>query len=223
MDIAYLWDMASAMVVLGGTVLATLLRSGLRDLGRTLAAVGALARPEFDMLKARSAIAGQVRAIRTDGIRLAEPAQCDDAETAEAADALAHRGTLQAAMEAHDRHTAVRKRRRQAALSTLTQMGDLAPVFGLAGTLLALARLPAEGLMAEDLLGAVSTAVLSTLYGLLLAHLLILPLARRIERRGEEEERARDEMFNWLQNQLRDVEPKGFSPRLHAVGPEEAA
>ena len=83
--------------------------------------------------------------------------------------------------------------------------------------------MPGDGLLAEDLLGAVSTAVLSTLYGLLVAHLLILPLARRIERRGEEEERARAEMFIWLKEQLRDVGPQPVVKRLHAVGPEEAA
>lgn len=225
MDWSNLWDPVSALVVLGGTVLATMLRSGWRDLGATMAAIGALMRPPFDMLKTRSSLAGQVRTIRRDGYRVAEPAHSDDAETAEAADALAHRGSLQAAIKAHERHAAKRDRRRASALATLMQMGELAPVFGLAGTLLALAQLPSDAMLAEDLLGAVSTAVLSTLYGLLLAHLIVMPIARKIERRGEDEERAREEIFTWLHDQLHEDRPpaKGHAPRLHAVSPDHAA
>ncbi len=223
MEWTYLWDTTSACVVLGGTLLATVLRSGVSDLGQTLAALASLAHPPFDMLKARSEIAGQVRAIRRDGIRLAEPAHPSDAEMAETADALAYRGSLAAAMEAHDRHASKRDRRRVAALATLMQMGELAPVFGLAGTLLALAQLPGGEVMARDLLGAVSIAVLSTLYGLLLAHLVIMPLARKIERRGEAEERAREELLQWLHDQLHRDGPRGKGSKLHSVGPEAAA
>lgn len=219
-DPGNLWDMASAIVVLGGTLLATVLRSGLRDLWQTMLAIAGLLRPPFDLLKTRGEIAAQVRSIQEDGFRRAKPAHSEDEETAEAADALAYRGDVQAAIAAHDRHAEKRDRQRVAALATLMQMGELAPVFGLAGTLLALAQLPHEGMLAEDLLGAVSTAVLSTLYGLLLAHLIVLPLARKIERRGEREEADREALFQWLREQLRGT---GAARRLRSVDPEQAA
>ena len=216
-----LWDPASAAIVLGGTLLATLLRAGFTDLRATLAAIAALTRKPFNLLLVRSEIAGQVRTICRDGIRRAEPAHVSDAETNEAADALAHRGDLQAALDTHERHACAREKTRRGALATLLQMAELAPIFGLAGTLFALARLPAEGLVTADLLASVSTAVLSTLYGLLLAHLAVLPLARKIERRGEAEEADREELFNWLRAQLAQSAP--LASRLHSVEPDAAA
>ncbi len=56
------------------------------------------------------------------------------------------------------------------AVRTLAQAAELAPVFGLAGTLISLSQLPAEGLARGALGGAISMAVLTTLYGLLLAN-----------------------------------------------------
>lgn len=217
MDIWHFWDGVGVAIVLGGTLLATFLRSGARDCGLTFRALASLLRPPFDMLEARSQIAAQVRRIGREGIRRVDPVPCRDPELADASDALALRGDVAAAMAAHDRHARQRDRARMAALSTLMQMAELAPVFGLAGTLLALARLPAEGLAADALLGAVSTAVLSTLYGLLLAHLLVMPLARMIERRGETDEAAREELMDWLRLQ---VEGRA---RLHSVDPDRAA
>ena len=51
-------------------------------------------------------------------------------------------------------------------------------------------------------MSAISTAVLSTLYGALLAHLLCYPLASAIERRGLEEERAREALADWFAEQV---------------------
>lgn len=218
-DWSNLWDPTSAAIVLGGTLLATLLRAGFQDAGATLRTIAGLLRKPFDLLAVRSELAGQVRAIRRDGIRRAEPADISDTEISEAADALAHRGDLQAALDTHTRHARRRDKVRLAALATLMQMAELAPIFGLAGTLFALAQLPAEGLVAGDLLASISTAVLSTLYGLLLAHLAVMPLARKIERRGETEEADRDALFTWLRAQLQQHKP---TP-LRTVGPDPAA
>ncbi|MFX8660903.1 MotA/TolQ/ExbB proton channel family protein, partial [Acinetobacter baumannii] len=77
------------------------------------------------------------------------------------------------------------------AARTLTTAAELAPVFGLAGTLISLSQLQAQGLARSQFMGAISLAVVTTLYGLLLANLLFAPLARAVERRNEREEAAR--------------------------------
>jgi chemotaxis protein MotA len=71
-------------------------------------------------------------------------------------------------------------------------------VFGLAGTLVSLSQLPADGLARGGFMGAISMAVLTTLYGLLLGNLVLAPLSRAVERRVEDEEAARREVADWL-------------------------
>ncbi len=87
-------------------------------------------------------------------------------------------------------------------VSTLAQASELAPVFGLAGTLVALGQLPADGLSRGAYAGAIGMAVQSTLYGLLLANLLLAPLARIAERAAESEEAERQKIIDWLAAQI---------------------
>jgi chemotaxis protein MotA len=101
----------------------------------------------------------------------------------------------------------MRQEMRRSALQMLGQAGELAPVFGLVGTLIALSQMSADGLERGALMGAVATAVLTTLYGLITAHLLIFPLARLVERRGEAEESERQKLIDWLAGQVAPAMP----------------
>ena len=80
-------------------------------------------------------------------------------------------------------------------------------MFGLAGTLVSLSQLPAEGMADGSFTGAISMAVVTTLYGLLSANLLFAPLARIVERAAEAEEAGRQQIIDWLASQV--------SPELH--------
>ena len=54
----------------------------------------------------------------------------------------------------------------------------------------------------ETTLAAVATAVLSTLYGALTAHLVCIPIGRAIDRKGEREDIEREELFELLFEEL---------------------
>jgi chemotaxis protein MotA len=56
-------------------------------------------------------------------------------------------------------------------------------------------------------------AVLTTLYGLLLGNLLFAPLARMIARRAADEERERQRVLDWLEQQVAGALPQGGRPR----------
>ena len=100
------------------------------------------------------------------------------------------------------------------AASTLAQASELAPVFGLAGTLISLSQLPADGIARGAYAGAIGMAVLTTLYGLLLANLLLAPLARVIERAAAREEAERQSIVDWLAGQIAPAIPRRKLPRL---------
>jgi chemotaxis protein MotA len=207
MNVEALADPWSAALVVAGTALATLLRCGVADLRATLHCLVRLARPRFTSARARAALARQVEEIRNDGVFRARPALLADPEIAEATSALIRHRSLAPLIETHERHRERRQAMRARALHLLGQAGELAPVFGLAGTLVALSQMPAAGLPRDGLMVAVGTAVLTTLYGLLAAHLTIFPLASLIERHGAAEEAERQLLVEWLAAQLAQAVP----------------
>lgn len=204
MDWISLFDGPSAGIVVGGTLAATVLRSGLGDCRFTLARLGQLGARRFDADAARSELAQQVQEIQRDGLLRAVPHRFNDSEFDEATEALIGHRSIGALLDAHERHKARRLRESTRAVRTLAQAAELAPVFGLAGTLISLSQLPKDGLAHGAIGAAISMAVLTTLYGLLLANLILAPLARMIERKAFAEERDRQTLIDWLALQLQD-------------------
>ncbi|MBK6801893.1 MotA/TolQ/ExbB proton channel family protein [Novosphingobium sp.] len=202
MNFAILIDGASAAIVLGGTALGTLLRSGLGDCRLTLAKLAQLGQRRFDAAATRAELALQVQEIRTDGLLRARPHHFDDNEFAEATDALIGERSLEALLERHTAHRARRLAQSERAVRTLAQGAELAPVFGLAGTLISLSQMPVDGAMRAGMAGAIAMAVVTTLYGLLLSNLLLAPLARIVERAAQAEEAERQAVIDWLAAQL---------------------
>lgn len=218
MNVQLLIDPASAGFVLAGTLVATLARAGWKDSRTTIRQLGALGRKPFDLAMSRSELASQVARMQHDGVIRAQPRPVSDAEFTDATAALVRHRSVKALVEEHERHAAARAERRKAAIETLGEAGDLAPVLGLAGTLLALSQLPASDLASEGaVMGSVATAVVSTFYGLLFGHLLFLPLASAIARRGRREEADRQKLVDWLVQQLEPACPRQQAERSAAA------
>ncbi|MET0588483.1 MAG: MotA/TolQ/ExbB proton channel family protein [Novosphingobium sp.] len=202
MDIESLLHAPSAAVVIGGTVFATFLRCGAESSRLSLAAVARLCRRRFDAERARAELAVQVREIQSEGLFRAHPRHFGDSEFDEATDALIGQRSIAALVSAHEAHKARRIEADNRATATLSQAAELAPVFGMVGTMVSLSQLPAGGAAMEVWSGAISMAVLSTLYGLLLANLLLAPLARILHRAALREEAERQQVVDWLTAQV---------------------
>ena len=205
MDLISFTDATSAAIVLGGTLVATVLRCGFGDCALAVRAVAQTMRPRFDAQRMRARLAVQVQDIRKNGLIGASLRQFGDREFDEATDALIGHRSLDALLAAHDQHRARRQARAAAAAGTLAQAAELAPVFGLAGTLVSLGKLPADGLDRGAYMGAIAMAVHATLYGLVAANLVLAPLARLVERRALREEAERQELVDWLAHALASV------------------
>lgn len=207
MELANLLDGPSAVIVVGGTFAATVLRAGFGDSMATVRALVGLRRKHFDADETRAVLAGQVSAIRQDGILRAAVRHSGDAEFDEATDALIGGRSLAALIERHEAHKLRRMAGADKAVRTLAQAAELAPAFGLVGTLVSLSQLPADGIAQGALFGAISMAVLTTLYGVLLANLVLAPLSRAVERAAEDEERQRQQVLDWLAGQVAPAIP----------------
>ncbi len=207
MDWAALFDLQSATIVAGGTLGATLLRSGWREARDCAATLRRLVKVPFRYELARAEIAHEVELVRHDGIIRAAPLPSSDADLANAIGALIQYRSVTALLAAHACSRAAREERGRKVQEMFEQAGELAPVFGLAGTLLALSQLPPAGLQQGAVMATVATAVVTTLYGLLLAQIVLLPLARLVARRGEAEEIERQRLVDWLAGQIAGAIP----------------
>ena len=229
MNFLSLVDVPSAVVVVGGTLLATLLRCGWRDCHTAVVAVGALGQRRFDAEHVRSELAVQVQEIRQDGLLRAEPHSIGDSEFDEVTGTLIARRSVPALIAAHESHKARRLANSNVAIRTLAQASELAPVLGLAGTLLSLTQLPRTGVSGAAYAGTISMAVLTTLYGLIAANFIFAPLARMVDRKANAEEAERQKILDWLAEQVASAcQPRRSSPGDRArlereQGVEEAA
>jgi chemotaxis protein MotA len=198
MDLVSFTDATSAAIVLGGTLVATVLRCGFDDCGEAFRSLAATMAKRFNAGEVRSRLAVQVQDIQKNGLLRASPRQFGDLEFDEATDALIGHRSVGALVAAHEAHKARREARAAIAVGTLAQSAELAPVFGLAGTLISLGRLPINGLDRGSYMGAIGMAVHATLYGLIAANLVLAPLARLVERRARREETERQRLVDWL-------------------------
>lgn len=195
-------DATSALIVGGGTLLATLLRCGFTDSGAACVALRRLLRKRFDAANFKAELAVHVQDLRQDGVIRTEPHLSGDAEFDEATGALIGSRSVASLHTAHFAHKRRRAARSMRAVRTLNQAADLSPVLGLAGTLISLSQLPASGGQDGSFTSAIAMAVLTTLYGLLLGNMVFAPLARAVARRASDEEQARQEVLDWLESQV---------------------
>jgi chemotaxis protein MotA len=196
LDMTNLFDPLSAAIVLGGTVVAVLLRCGWRDSRCALAAVTHLFSSPFDSTRIRAELAVQIQEIDQDGFVRAQAHQFGDGEFDELSEALVRDRSIQILYDEHERHRWRRVVLAGTAGRVLAEAAELAPILGLAGTLLALGGLStaAEG----DYARSIGTAVTTTLYGLIAANFLFAPLSAAVERRAHSEEKARQALLDWL-------------------------
>jgi len=215
-----LFDPTAALIVAGGTLLATVLRCGPGEIAIALHGLKAALGRGYRADDGKAELAAPVRAIREDGLLRARPADHVDPAFAEATEALVHDRSLASLQAALEKHKVRRVAEAETAVGVFVQAAELAPVFGMAGTLVALSRLAATDLSAEGAItAAIALSVVTTLYGILLANLLLAPIARLIERAAAREEAARQEVVDWLAAQVAQAMPrrKSVSAQHHAL------
>jgi chemotaxis protein MotA len=216
--IGQLFDPGALAIVVAGTLIATTARCGWRDLGHAAMALVARGTQRFDEDANRVALARTASAIAREGVLCADVPLPPDPSLARMVDGFLRHGTLEAFHAVRRAARAEREIVRASAVRVFEYAGELAPVFGLVGTLFGITQMvPHAHAAPTAMLGAIATAVLSTLYGVLLAQLVCLPIASRIERADERAEAARERLAEWLERHLRDDRPH-HHPQPHLRG-----
>lgn len=186
-------DAIALGIVVGGTALALVLRTPVGEVGRAIAALRTLGRRRFDagplmmQVDALSRIAGRHGIMTLDRSVIADPdvaAAVADIVDGREADAVA--ATL---AEARDR----RAERHRSAADFWASAAEIAPAMGMIGTLVGLVHMFLRMQDPATIGGAMAIALLTTLYGAVLASLIAMPIAARLRRNARTEyiERAR--------------------------------
>ncbi len=186
-------DPAAAAFVVGGTMLAILIRTPLAVIGRAVRAIGTIGRAPFVADPHLEQIAALGRIARRHGVLALDKSKIADPDIADAIAAVVD-GAGPAQVEALVRHrVAARAERHLAAAELWAAVAELAPALGMVATLVGLVRMFLAMTDPAAIGQAMAMALLATLYGAVLAALVGMPLAGRLRARARSEafERAR--------------------------------
>jgi len=188
-------DPTALILVIGGTLLAVVLRTPVRDLGRAVSALRTLVRgvpfaaaPALDQIAALGRIAKRHGALSLDRSVIADP----DIAAAVAAIVDGKRPAEVQVLVVQRRRARIE--RHAAAADVWCGAAEIAPAMGMIGTLIGLVRMFVAMADPSAIGAAMAIALLTTLYGALLANLVAAPIANRLKRRARVEALARAEL-----------------------------
>ena len=201
-----LFDPLSLLIVLGGTLLATMVTATRRDLSRALAALKPLLRacPFEDGIVADHA----VRQIQ----RISEYRGIVCADRVKTAVDFVHRAACRLAdADGVDRFAAwareeldERKARHEGAIAVWRSAAEAAPAMGMIGTVLGLIGMFARMSDPVAMGPGMAVAMLTTFYGLFIAAGVAGPIAARLERLSRAERHWQEKVVSRLQAIARD-------------------
>lgn len=181
-------------IVGGGTLLAVTLRTPFRDLGRGIAAVRVLGRRRFDAEPLLGQAAALTRIARRHGLIALDRSVIRDADLAAASAAIvdgASPGDVAALLE---QRRIARWERHRAAADMWSGAAEIAPAMGMIGTLIGLVQMFTAMRDPATIGSAMAVALLTTLYGAVLASFVALPIATRLRRQARREAQERERL-----------------------------
>jgi chemotaxis protein MotA len=198
------------LIVLGGTFATTLIRFPLERFLKTLEVVrNAFSHSLPDPFEVIQEMVVLARKSRKDGLLSLEDYQTEDPFLSRGLILVvdgAEAESVESVMTTEIRYLRQRHRHGQ---DILKSVGEAAPAFGMIGTLIGLVIMLSNMDDVSKLGPAMAVAILTTLYGSLIANLIALPLAKKLEVRSREESLVRELMLVGLVNIA-----KGENPRM---------
>ncbi len=202
-------DLVSILIVLGGGISATVIRFGIKDITNAIKvaknafsdktpSIGEL----IDKLEELATIA------RKEGILALERVSFDDPFLQKGINYLvdgADSEQLQSLLYTDIDNTASRH---EIGSKIFSSLGDSAPAFGMVGTLVGLVQMLANMDDPASIGPAMAVALLTTLYGSLIANLIALPIADKLSYRSAKEVMRKNLMIEGLLGIQKGENPK---------------
>lgn len=176
------FDSAALAIVLGGTLIATLLRTPWRDARRAVRALATLPRRPFSAEPLIEQTAHFSRVAKRQGVLALDRSVITDPDLAEAVAAIVDGEAAEAVTARLTLARQARVERHVAVAEIWSGAAEVSPAMGMVGTLIGLATMFATMNDPQRIGGAMAIALLATLYGALFANLVAQPVAMRLRR-----------------------------------------
>ncbi len=192
-SLAVFADPVAIGIVGGGTIVATLLRAPLRDVARAMSALGIVGRRPHDAGPLLTQVEALSRISARHGVLQLDRSVIVDADVRLAMAGIVDGEGPEAIVTRLDDARTARYERQRAAAEVWAAAAEIAPAMGMIGTLVGLIGMFTAMADPAAIGGAMAIALLTTLYGAMLANLIAMPIAARLKRlaRAEYIERGR--------------------------------
>jgi chemotaxis protein MotA len=208
-------DPLALAIVLGGTVVAVVLRTPLGDLGRGLTALRTLGRRRFDVEPLLAQVGALGRIARRHGVIALDRSVIADPDVAVAVAAIVDGASPEQVTTLLEQRRIARFERQRAAVEMWSGAADIAPAMGMIGTLIGLVQMFTAMRDPATIGAAMAVALLTTLYGAIVACLIATPVAARLKRQSRHEAQARARLAAPLA-ELAMVQPRHGAQELAA-------
>ncbi|WP_025819916.1 flagellar motor protein PomA [Shewanella marina] len=190
-------DLASVLIVIGGTIFVVMMKF---SLGQFFGAVKVAAKAFiFKLDKPEDLIEQSVTmadAARKGGFLALEEAEISNTFMQKAIDMLVDGHDADVVRDALEKDIALTEERHKIGVSIFKAFGDVAPAMGMIGTLIGLVAMLASMDDPKTIGPKMAIALLTTLYGAVVANMIALPIADKLQLRLGEEVMSRNLMMD---------------------------
>ncbi|GAB4261908.1 MAG: MotA/TolQ/ExbB proton channel family protein [Deferrisomatales bacterium] len=215
-------NIPSVLIVVGGVLASTLIMFPLRTvIGSIQVAIKAFKEDTWNLDAIIDQMVSLSRLARTNGILALEDAEKDIANP------FLKKG-IQLAVDGNEEElirfimatdVSFTRERHAIGQKVFKQMGTMGPAFGMVGTLIGLVQM-LRTLDDPSTIGpSMAVALLTTLYGALIANLVCLPIANKLEFRSKEEALAKQVVTEGIISIMQGANPKVLKDKLEAFVP----
>lgn len=219
------WDIKALLIVVGGTLGATLINFPMGDFSRTLPLIKTAFFPDRASVQHRtSRILDIARRIRAKGPKaIHEDIGAErDSFFRKCMELLSEEETEEEIRNVLEIELSFLEDRHRRGAQLFQTMGTIAPAMGLIGTLIGLVQM-LQNLDDPALIGpSMAVALLTTFYGAMFANLILLPIAGKLRTRSEEEFLLKELTIEGVAGVAQGINPRMIERRLLSfLSPEQ--
>ena len=185
-DIAAFVDTPSLLIVVGGSIMVVMFRS---SLGEFLGAVGVMGKTFKNKIDEPATLIEQIVELATiarkDGMIALEGQEIDNPFMSKAVSMLVDGTDPLIIKSSLDRELTSTKMRHARGAKIFSAWGEIAPAMGMIGTLIGLVQMLGNMGDPKSIGPAMAVALLTTMYGAILANVICLPIAMKLESQAE--------------------------------------
>jgi chemotaxis protein MotA len=210
----------SILIVLGGTIATAFIRFSMGDVINSMAvALNAFISKMSIPQQVIKDIVNLANIARKNGLIVLEQQPIDDAFLKKAVMYCVDGHEAEFIEEVLKKEVSLTVERHEVGQGVFKAMGDAAPAFGMIGTLVGLVQMLATMDDPASIGPSMAVALLTTLYGAVLANLFFLPLGDKLALRSQEEERNRRLIIEGVLGILKGINPRVMEEFLETFLP----